>query len=530
MKSELFLLLPVAATLFNLLFALELNHAHSKVDAQPVVNEAYVDRCADNSLGECYLPLDDYRKEDAENFEHDLVDPEQDPMLKLIPGTDFKAYVRADVATFYGQEPGSMKERKPSFKGQAGKFINMSPDRVSLYWDGPSEPVFNANLGPWESGGTACYPSHNFIITKPHHPEDVICRFDIVKGTSVYYCDPFSEESRTQDTHARGAVAPGKLRSLHELSNDDLDDYAAHVYNLEFGELYKNFTGGSEWLSMYPRDPPKHHIWRADFFGQQHVVQTQETQFIELPPSEELHSLSISEMRRDAAAPLPLAEYREPGILNLTLTALSVAPRAFEIRHFLSDAEADHILELVNKQKLVRSTTNGHESSTRTSTTTWLERHSDPVIDAVYRRAADVLRLDEALLRHREPDEIPDMPTSAPINEALQIVHYNEGQEYTAHHDFGYPKGTPNSPSRSINLCMYLNDVEEGGKTSFPRWRNGETSASLDVKPEKLKAMIFYMVNPDGNLDDLSQHAALPVGPGSEKWFSNLWIWDDVRL
>jgi prolyl 4-hydroxylase len=178
----------------------------------------------------------------------------------------------------------------------------------------------------------------------------------------------------------------------------------------------------------------------------------------------------------------------------------------------------------------VRSTTAGHKSSTRTSTNTWLDRHSDPVIDAVYRRAADVLRLDEALLRHREPDEIPDMPTSAPINEEMQVVHYNEGEEYTAHHDFGYPKGTPNSPSRSINLCLYLNDVEEGGRTSFPRWRNGETSDSLDVKPEKLKAMIFYMVNPDGNLEDLSQHAALPVGRGAEKWFSNLWIWDDIRL
>jgi hypothetical protein len=94
-------------------------------------------------------------------------------------------------------------------------------------------------------------------------------------------------------------VAPGKLRSLEELSHDKLDDYAAHANNLEFGELYKHFTGGSEWLSMYRRDPPKHQIWRADCFGQQHVVQTQETKFIELPSSKELHSLSISEMRRD---------------------------------------------------------------------------------------------------------------------------------------------------------------------------------------------------------------------------------------
>jgi prolyl 4-hydroxylase len=35
--------------------------------------------------------------------------------------------------------------------------------------------------------------------------------------------------------------------------------------------------------------------------------------------------------------------------------------------------------------------------------------------------------------------------------------------------------------------------------------------------------MIFYMINPDGNLDDLTQHAAIPVLEG-EKYFVNLRI------
>ena len=69
----------------------------------------------------------------------------------------------------------------------------------------------------------------------------------------------------------------------------------------------------------------------------------------------------------------------------------------------------------------------------------------------------------------------------------------------------------------------------KGGETSFPRWRNAQTDKGMDMKPEKGKAMIFYMVNPDGNLDDLTQHAALPV-KGGEKWFSNLWIWDPLRV
>lgn len=76
---------------------------------------------------------------------------------------------------------------------------------------------------------------------------------------------------------------------------------------------------------------------------------------------------------------------------------------------------------------------------------------------------------------------------------------------------------------------MYLNDVPAGGETSFPRWRNGETSEAAKVKPEKGKALIFFMQNPDGNLDDLTHHAGLPVVEG-EKWFSNLWIHDPYRL
>jgi len=39
--------------------------------------------------------------------------------------------------------------------------------------------------------------------------------------------------------------------------------------------------------------------------------------------------------------------------------------------------------------------------------------------------------------------------------------------------------------------------------------------------------MLFYSVLPDGNMDDLSQHAALPVKKG-EKWLMNFWVWDPV--
>ena len=46
----------------------------------------------------------------------------------------FLAYVPPDVATFYQEEPGSRRAVKPSFTGQFGKFVNMSPNPIRIYW------------------------------------------------------------------------------------------------------------------------------------------------------------------------------------------------------------------------------------------------------------------------------------------------------------------------------------------------------------------------------------------------------------
>jgi prolyl 4-hydroxylase len=533
MKRNAYLALPVLATLVNVPLAL-LFCGTRKVAAQPVLTEALVGHCTNDDAEMCVFDLESYLDSQLKDDQEKVVpeteeDNDLDPNLQLIPGTNFKAYVRADISTFYGKEPGSRQEKKPDFRGQAGKFVNMSPERVDLWWDGPSGPVLNDSLRPWTSGGTSCFPNHKFIFTKPEKPDEVLCRMTIVPDVAVYYCDPFLPpyEFHT-DARARGEQLLGGGRSLDSLSAEDRAHYDAHVYNLEFGEVYKKFTGGSEWLTMYPKNPPRHKIWRADYFGQEHYVQTLETQFIEIPPAEEIYELSRFDMRRGEDESIALSEYRSPGLMNITIKALSCAPRAFEIKNFLSDIEVDHILDIVQQKELERSTTNGHLSSTRTSTTTWLSRNSDLIVDAVFRRVADALRINEALLRDRDADELENFPTRSRINEDLQIVHYDVGQEYQAHHDFSMPKETLDVPGRSINLCLYLNNVIEGGETSFPRWRNAETGESLKVKPEKGKAMIFYMVNPDGNLDDLTQHAALPVIAG-EKYFANLWIHDPVR-
>lgn len=209
------------------------------------------------------------------SFEENKEEEEEDVLLQTMPGTDFKAYVRADIATFYGKEPGSLIEQTPIFNGQAGKFINMSPQKVSLWWDGPNGPVLNSEIKPWGAGGTACFPTHKFIFTYPNQPNQVLCRFTVQTGTAVYYCNPYLETSGMDDNSDPGRGIVTELwtsrinaSSLDRLWSQDRASYDAHLYNLDFGARYKNFTGGSEWLAMYPPSAPRHKIWRADHFGQ----------------------------------------------------------------------------------------------------------------------------------------------------------------------------------------------------------------------------------------------------------------------
>ena len=113
-------------------------------------------------------------------------------------------------------------------------------------------------------------------------------------------------------------------------------------------------------------------------------------------------------------------------------------PRVFIIDNFLSNVEIEHMLELGTVMNLKESTTgqekNRGKSSSRTSKNTWVDRETSPIVDAIHRRAADVLGIDEAKLRwrHEEEDHISrKIAARSKICESLQLVHYDVGQQYT---------------------------------------------------------------------------------------------------
>lgn len=439
----------------------------------------------------------------------------------------FLAYVVPDVSSFYqGAEPGSKKANQPSFNGLAGKFFNLSPERMKLFWDpgNGGAPALIARAEPFKAVGTATFPGHRFYFTllNPMSRVEVRHRFQVVAETNLYVFDPF--------------VTTTDARSIDELTPEDYEKYVAQRRTLRFSEYYQAFTG-RDWISRFPRTPPRHYMWPVEYLGQTHTVETRETHFVSLPQNikTKVSKYGTTEAERQALLP-----YRTTNDnLTLNLTALSIAPRVFEIPNFLSPVEVDHIMELATGMTLGASTVSGGTdegrgaTKTRTSTNSWVYRETSAVTDAIYRRAADVLRIDEALLRHRRKEEYEDFPApgrrySGTIAEALQLVHYDVGQEYTAHHDFGYPPVLDeNQSARFCTLLLYLNEGMQGGETSFPRWVNAETRNALKAKPEKGKAVLFYSFLPDGNMDDLSQHAAVPVIKG-EKWLINLWVWEPI--
>ncbi|CAB9499453.1 Probable prolyl 4-hydroxylase [Seminavis robusta] len=440
-------------------------------------------------------------------------------------------YVEPDMDSMYNGNAPAKHKVVPKFNGLSVKFINMSNKHVRLSWEprpgGTPNPM--NKIAPFEASGTASFPTHSFIMTDPD-TDKLLQRFAIQEyPENIYAYDPYIVEGDEKATE--------KNLNKH-LSKKEKEFYRKWRDSLAFNEIYRNFTGRS-YLANYLRDPPRHFLWSGEYFGQTHWVETSETHFVMTPPKSALGQLKTSKKRSlKEGETVALEEYRAPGqaTMNMTLKVLSVAPRVFEIPNFLSQTEVDHILDLAGGVQLSRSSVGdvGHgyskaenkKTDTRTSFNAWVQRGKSPIVDAIYRRAADLMRIDEALLRNRDSSERPDWPTKGSLAEHLQLVHYDPGQEYTAHHDFGFSDLSDLQGARFATLLLYLNDEGlVGGETTFPRWVNAETFDKLKVKPEEGKAVLFYSQLPDGNLDDFSQHSAEKPRAG-EKWLINLWTWD----
>jgi prolyl 4-hydroxylase len=176
-------------------------------------------------------------------------------------------------------------------------------------------------------------------------------------------------------------------------------------------------------------------------------------------------------------------------------------PPIYLVHKFLSDHEADFLVD-VAQSCLSRSLVGGDvESSGRTSTNCYFEQDDLPGL------VQKVMSLTNKPLEHCEYP---------------QVAKYEVGQQYGTHYD-GFssqmgPLGEKEMTfggNRLVTVLIYLNNVREGGATHFPYM-------DLGILPRKGTALVFFPSTADGEIDKQALHAALPAI--DTKYVSQVWV------
>ena len=197
------------------------------------------------------------------------------------------------------------------------------------------------------------------------------------------------------------------------------------------------------------------------------------------------------------------------------MNVLHEDPQVLVKENFVSKEDCKHFINVCKdklKDALVSNSQKGFVSAGRSGKNCWLQHDHDAITKKVADRISKVVGIP---LSHAE---------------IFQVIYYDETQEYRQHYD-----GWLHNNSEKSNRCMkyggqrmatalcYLNDVEEGGCTGFPR-------LNIEVEPEEGKLLIFHNVIKDSGKETgrserhpLSEHAGRPVIKG-EKWAFNLWF------
>jgi len=193
-------------------------------------------------------------------------------------------------------------------------------------------------------------------------------------------------------------------------------------------------------------------------------------------------------------------------------TTMLPLPWVVIINNFLNDEECDRLIELGEDQGYTRSrgyskirnldgSANYTESKGRTSHSTFCSEgcDDDPLVKGVIER---MIKL-----------------TGIPYEnyESLQLVRYEEGQFYKRHHDLNDGMWKEPGGPRILTIFVYLNDVEEGGGTSFEY-------LNFTAVPKRGAALIWPSVMDNmKEKEDWTWHEALSVEQGV-KYGANAWI------
>jgi len=188
-------------------------------------------------------------------------------------------------------------------------------------------------------------------------------------------------------------------------------------------------------------------------------------------------------------------------------------PWVVTLDNFISEEECDVMIELGRQKGYERSqdvgakkfdgTYDGQVNQGRTSTNAWCVEDcwQHNVTQAIHERMEEVIRIPRGNYEH------------------LQLLNYQEGQRYEEHHDYIEHHLDRFPGVRILTVFLYLNDVEAGGGTYFPRLNK------TVVYPKRGRALIWPSVlDSDPNKrEPKTFHEALPVEAGV-KYGANAWV------
>ncbi len=183
-------------------------------------------------------------------------------------------------------------------------------------------------------------------------------------------------------------------------------------------------------------------------------------------------------------------------------------PPIYIFEDFLSQEDAEMIIKAAEskmKRATVSSDKAGVESTGRTGQNCWLPHNQTPQLLDLAQRISELVDIELVQA------------------ESFQVIHYDETQQYAAHFD-GWDGNTDRGMrcmqkggQRLITCLIYLNDVEAGGGTGFPK-------LDVEVKAKQGRMVIFHNCYEGTNKRHPdSLHGGLPVVKG-EKWAVNLWF------
>lgn len=184
---------------------------------------------------------------------------------------------------------------------------------------------------------------------------------------------------------------------------------------------------------------------------------------------------------------------------EINIIARLEEPLIVVLGNVLSDDECDELIKQ-SRDRMQRSKIgNAREvDELRTSSSMFFQEGENDIIARIEKRTSQIMNIP---VEH---------------GEGLQVLNYKIGQEYKAHFDFFSSASRPVNNPRVSTLVMYLNDVEEGGETYFPK-------LNFSVAPKKGMAVYFEYFYDNHDLNELTLHGGSPIIKG-EKWAATQWM------